>query len=306
MKAQQLQRDMALVMVHREHGIKLTAQCADEYGIAGYRPAHVLSALAVGFDRGGNHLGVLAAEQPAFAGVRIERGHAHPRTLDPESAERRKGQFQNPRDARGRYERRDLRKRDVRRDMRDAELVVGEKHAGVTAAGEVGKHVGVARIGMTGQVNCLLGNRTGHNRIDPSTHGVVDGPVDRGKGQSSRIGGDSADFDRSVRGVALDEGDIRPKRSPIRFHQGGRLTVRVRRIEHCLTRAIDQRHLHGATISGGNLGQRLDDDLRSDTGGIPHGDGDTGQGFHLCFEGVRKTKKGRKPLGSGFRPGIIS
>ncbi len=109
--------------------------------------------------RRGDDLCVLIAEQPALAGMRVERGDRDAGLVHAEAMERVEREFEDARQPLRRHQRRHLGERHVGRDMRDAELVVGEQHAGVAAAGEVGEHVGVPGIGIAGEVDRLLGNR---------------------------------------------------------------------------------------------------------------------------------------------------
>ena len=80
LEAEQLDRDVALVVVHGDHGVVLPGAQLDEDRVAGHRPDHVepvarpLSAMV-----GVGDVDVLPAEQAALAGMRIERRDGDPR-----------------------------------------------------------------------------------------------------------------------------------------------------------------------------------------------------------------------------------
>ena len=78
-EAEQLDRDVPLVVVHGDHGVVLAGAQLDEHGIAGHRADHVE---AVG-DRSARSSASLtsmscAAEQAAFAGMRVQRRDGDP------------------------------------------------------------------------------------------------------------------------------------------------------------------------------------------------------------------------------------
>ncbi len=79
LKADGLQRDMPLVMVHRHDGVIGAGQGVVEEGVIGERPGRV-ETLALGRDDGGVDEGLLlVAEEPVLAGMRIERRHGDSR-----------------------------------------------------------------------------------------------------------------------------------------------------------------------------------------------------------------------------------
>ena len=88
LEAEQLDRDVPLVVIHRDHRVELAGAQLDEDGVARHRADHVE---AVG-DRLGDgrrrDVDILPAEQPALAGMRIERRDGDLRPRDAEAAQR--------------------------------------------------------------------------------------------------------------------------------------------------------------------------------------------------------------------------
>ena len=85
LEAEQLDRDVPLVVIHRDHGVILPGAQLHEHGVAGHGPDHV-EAVGDGLrDRRRGNVDILPAEQAALAGMRIERGD---RDLRPRDAHR--------------------------------------------------------------------------------------------------------------------------------------------------------------------------------------------------------------------------
>jgi hypothetical protein len=78
----QLHRDLALVVVHRQHCIESAAFGAKENGIRRERPFDK-DALALAYlHHWGDHVDLLAPKITAIAGVRVEAGDCDPRTRE--------------------------------------------------------------------------------------------------------------------------------------------------------------------------------------------------------------------------------
>ena len=91
-EAEQLHRDVALVVVHRDHGVELPCAQLDEHRVARHRAADVQPVGTALLDHRRGDLDVLPPEQAALAGVRIERRHRDARRGDAQIAHRRMGQ----------------------------------------------------------------------------------------------------------------------------------------------------------------------------------------------------------------------
>ncbi len=101
-KPMRLDRDVALVVVHRDHRVELAAERLDEHRVARHR---ALEAHALGpelLDHRRDHVDVLAAEQAALAGMRVERADPDPGLVDAEIEHRLMGQLEHPAQALGR------------------------------------------------------------------------------------------------------------------------------------------------------------------------------------------------------------
>ena len=85
-----------------------------------------------------------------------------------------------------------------------------QHHAGAGAVGEIGEDLGVPGIGIAGEIDRLLGDRTGDDRLDRPGDGVGDRVLDRREGEPAGLGADRADRDRCDRRSGLDEAQGRP------------------------------------------------------------------------------------------------
>ena len=88
LEAQQLDRDVALVVVHGDHRVVLAGAQLDEDGVAGHRADHVEPVGDRFGDRRRGDVDVLPAEQAALAGMRVERRDGDPRRGDAEPQQR--------------------------------------------------------------------------------------------------------------------------------------------------------------------------------------------------------------------------
>ena len=147
--------------------------------------------------------------------MRVERGDRDARLADAEAMERVEGEFEDAGQPLGRDQRRHPGECDMGRDMGDPEVLVREQHAGVAASGEVGEHVGVAGIGVAGEVDRFLGDRRGDDRGDAARHRVLDGLVDRREGEPAGLGVDRREVDGMPRLAALGQRDGWPSRAQV-------------------------------------------------------------------------------------------
>src|SRR3984957_17479362 len=72
-EAEQLDRDVALVVVHGDHGVELLRAQLHKHGVAGHGPVNIKALLAQPLDGRFDDIDVLPSEQAAFARMRIER-----------------------------------------------------------------------------------------------------------------------------------------------------------------------------------------------------------------------------------------
>ncbi len=79
-EADRLEGDVPLVVVHRDHGVELTADRAMEQSVGGDRPDRRRSRRLAPLDRRGNDPHLLVAEQAPLAGMRVQPRHPHART----------------------------------------------------------------------------------------------------------------------------------------------------------------------------------------------------------------------------------
>jgi len=70
----QFHRDLALVMIHCQHGVECAAFCAQEYGIRGKRAFRRDPVSAGLFHRGSNRVDLFPPEISAIAGMGVEAG----------------------------------------------------------------------------------------------------------------------------------------------------------------------------------------------------------------------------------------
>ena len=211
-EAQRLDRDVALVVEHRDHRVELAAERLDEHRIARHRALERQAPGAELLDHRQDHVDVLAPEQAAFAGMGIERADADPRPLDAEVEHGLMGQLEHPAQPLGRDPPGHLGERHMRRDVADLEPVVGEQHAAARAAGQLGQDLGMAGVGVARGVERLLVDRRGDDRVDLARERQPHGALDRGEGEPAALGAELAGLDRRLGRRRLDHADLGPGR----------------------------------------------------------------------------------------------
>ncbi len=82
LEAGQLCRNVPLVVVHGDDGVKATSACLHKDSVARQGAAGVDALFTCGGDGGTNLLLVFGAKQPAFAAVRIQPGDGDARRFD--------------------------------------------------------------------------------------------------------------------------------------------------------------------------------------------------------------------------------
>ncbi len=159
----QLDRDQALVVVHRDQRV---VPALDE--VAERRIGHQRAGEPrrwQGGERRCDHVAILGPEQPALAGVRVEPDHADPRLGDREVTGQRARDQLDRRAQAGRGQRpRDLGERDMHGRERDLEPGSDEEHRDVARTEPAGQHLGVTGERKPGAPGPGLRDRRGHDR----------------------------------------------------------------------------------------------------------------------------------------------
>ena len=155
-----------MVVCHRHHQVELATARAHEHGV-GCKGALGVDALGARRGDGGrNDLLLFAAEQAAFAGMRVEASHGDAQRL---AASIRDAQGLEHSSESHRVDR--IAQREVDRHQHDAQLLVGQHHANRHAAGQGLQHLGVARIGdARGGQRRLVQRRRDQARALPALH----------------------------------------------------------------------------------------------------------------------------------------
>ncbi len=221
-----------------------------------------------GFD----HRDLLAPEQPAFAGMRIEAGDGDARLGHAQPARGIGGEADGAQLAGQRQQAGHGGERHVDRRQHDAQLVVEQHHAHVRAPGQFGQDFGMAGMGDAGRVQRLLVQGRGDQCAHPpllrqsraQQHGLVRGaacpriePAGRqivGQGRAGLHDLDDAGGEpRLLRAVDRENGEVQrcrgtEQRGGVAHHDAGR-------------QALGRREQPGA-------------DLRPDSGRVAHADRD--------------------------------
>src|ERR1700733_6106507 len=91
-EAEQLHRNVALVVIHGDHGVELLRAQRYKDSVAGHRAVHIVSLFAEALDRRLDDIDVLPSEQAAFAAMRIERRDGDAAARNPKRLERLVGE----------------------------------------------------------------------------------------------------------------------------------------------------------------------------------------------------------------------
>ena len=269
---EQLDRDVALVVVHGDHEVVATRAGGPEDGVARQRPGHVGARGPQALDRRPEHTLLLLAEQAALAGMGIEAGHRQARRADPQPAEQLGGDAHHGLQALGRDPARDLLEGDVGRHVRHPQLRTHEQHRHLRAVAEVGQQLGVPGVLVSRPPHRLLVERRRGQGVDPARERRPGGGADRGHRQLAALGAHLAvrrRFDRL--GHRMDEDPPRPR--VVSREIGVERELELARGDLARERGPRPEHHGTAALVQAGLPQRLERDLGPDARRIAHGDG---------------------------------
>ena len=155
-EAEQLDRDVALVVIHGDHGVELLRPQFHEDGVAGHRPVDIIALLAQALDGRFDDIDVLPSEQAAFAGMRIERRDGDAAARNAKRLERLVGERHDTAYPFRRHALRHVFERGMGGDVAHAHIAVNQQHHAVARLGEVGKQLGMATIMVAREVESFL------------------------------------------------------------------------------------------------------------------------------------------------------
>ncbi len=136
-EAEQLHRDVPLVVVHGHHRVVAAAAQVHEHRVARHRPLDVFAASRKLRDQRLRDVDVLPTEDPAFAGMRVERRHGDPRPFQAQAPQGRQRQLDHPLHALGRHQVGHPLQRHMRGDMGHAEAAMRQHQHRAAGAGQV-------------------------------------------------------------------------------------------------------------------------------------------------------------------------
>ena len=167
-EAGELRRDMALVVVHGNHGVEVARGGAQEDGVRRDRARDVPALGAQLLDGRLDQLGLLGAEQAVLAGVRIQARDGDVRLVPDDVARGLARQPRGGHDALGGDQLDGAPERDVRRDVHHAQPVRGQHHRHVLVghACEARQQLGMADADPARFAERLLVERRGDDRAD--------------------------------------------------------------------------------------------------------------------------------------------
>jgi DeoR/GlpR family transcriptional regulator of sugar metabolism len=163
-----LHRAVTLVVVHRDHEIEVTPPGAEEHRVRRQRPGGV-DALGLGTLDARRHLLLLLAapEQAVLARMRVNAADGDARTCDTGADERLMSPLDRPVNESWLDLLDHVEQADVGRDMDDPYPGAGEHHRYFWGAGQIGEHLGVARVLVPGHVQGFLVQRGGADGVHP-------------------------------------------------------------------------------------------------------------------------------------------
>ncbi len=251
--AQQLDRDVPLVVVHGDNQIGPSGRRPREQRVRGHRPRHVDAQGPLGLDRRADEPLVLVAQKAALPGVRVEAGHRDPRRPAEQPAPETVGQLDRPPHAGDRDRLDGPAQRAVRGHVNHPQRARHQQHPQVAGPAQAGQHLGLARPRVPGQLQRLLGHRGGDQRVRRPSGQQLHRRPDR-----------------------LDRGPAARRRSPAHRHRAGGdqdRTVRGRPVHRPGHRELGQ-------TPDARVGQHAADQFRADPAGITRGDHQARRRFH--------------------------
>ena len=159
--AQVLDRNQALVVVHRHHHIELAcalrgAAGPHEHGVRRQRPRHVKALGARCSHRWRNHLDFLPAKQPSLAGMRVEARHGHSRAAAQAAQQGCIGDAQGLQHVVVRHCGNRVAQRHVDADQHRTQFITGQHHAHrhfVKAHSRMGGRLRLKQLGVTREIH---------------------------------------------------------------------------------------------------------------------------------------------------------
>ena len=261
---QGLERRQSLVVVHGQDAVVLGVSASGEKPVGGKRPESQ-HALAERLDDGrADDLLLLAPQQSAVAGVRVEGHDGDARLDDAEVLDERTAQrVEVPHDPLFGDVAGDLRNGNVLGDQPHAQRVAAQDHHGL--AFEFGGQVlGVPRVAEVVRLHGLLVEGCGHERVEVSRLQVAHGGAQRLDGGASRLGSRLARHDFGVF-PACHEVRLSAARLGGRCHgvegEGFDLCDGISVIGRGFGRAVDDGR---EKLRHPRVGERLEDDLPAD------------------------------------------
>ena len=286
----QLHRDLALVVVHRDHRVVVAAPRRHENGVGGERAARVDAGGAHFFHRRSDDLDLFRAHGAAVAGVRVQAGDRDARLVHPGGAlvvmdDADRCAHLVDADLAG-----DVLERNVRGDARGPQLAGDiEFGGGAGHIEQVGVIAQLVLVGQPGQAHRALVERREQDTVDVAGLDRAARQFQAGKHGLAGSGRHLADFD-------LTGGDARVR------HKGG-APGRAMRAFDGLGPGRVQRDARGLFTQGqhrrvghddalgalqvGRARQQLDRQLGADAAGVAEEDADAGSARHWMESAYR-------------------
>lgn len=261
-----------MVVGHRDDQVEGAAARAHEHRVRRERALRVDAFGACGLDGRGDDLDLLAPEQPALAGMRVQPGHRDARrALPPGGGGMRDAQRAQHGVVGDELDR--LAQRDVDRHQHHTQLLVGQHHAHRRQLAAVGcqglQHLGVARKRHAGGRQRLLVDRRGdQGRSLAGTH-PAHRLLDAGRRRRPGTGVDTAPGQR--RQAFGQRGRHQHRQASRRHHR--EIGRRVDHRDHAgASTAQHRRVADDDAVRGLAPAEGRGDDLRPDAGGVAHRD----------------------------------
>ena len=197
-EAEQLDRDVALVVVHGDDGVVMPRPQLYEDGVAGDGPLDVHALGAALRDDGGANVDILAAEQPPFPGMRVQRGDGNARFFDAEIQHRPVGDVDGAAETFRGQEFRHVLQRNMGGDMGDPHIAVRQQHIAGCGVRQIGQHVGMPGVFIPGEIQRFLVQRRGDDAVDAALLRQCDSPLHRHVGEAAAFGIDLTEADRAA------------------------------------------------------------------------------------------------------------